>query len=120
MALKKRTVERVQIRESGGDTIITVSKDIAEMLLRNKGEYELIDAPTADPKSGKRGKKGGGESSPETGTQSTPTVKPEWPAGTGDEWAAFAATLGISTEGLDRNAIHAAVVEHEEKANQPS
>lgn len=62
-----------------------------------------------------KGEKSSGETTDQSSGETTDAaaVKPEWPKGSADEWGAYAATLGIDVEGMDRNAIHAAVDAHE-------
>ena len=38
----KKKVELVAIKATGNDTVVRVPKETAEMMLRNKGEYELV------------------------------------------------------------------------------
>lgn len=121
MALKKKQVELVQVRSVDTEVVITVSKETSEQLFRNKGEYELVkasDAPTdaeaqkAAAKAAKKAEKSGKTDPPADAAAKDP-VKPEWPKGSAEEWVAYAAHIGVSTDGLDRNGVHAAVVAHE-------
>jgi hypothetical protein len=119
----KESPELVFIRATDGDTVIKVPQETAEMLLRSKGDYELVDE--AGKKVGKKsGKKASapdasgddGGSTPAVATGSTTPVKPVWPAGTAEVWAEYARHLGIDPDGLDRSGIRDAVEAHEAKA----
>lgn len=121
----RSTTDKVRIRATDGEIIIQVSKETAEMLLRSKGDYELVDetgekvSKKAGKKAGKKAPEGasGGNSEP-TGSSAGALTKPVWPAGTADAWAAYAGQLGIATDGLDRNGIRDAVEAHEAKASE--
>lgn len=131
MALKKNTssrtrkaVEKVAIRATDGDTIIKVSTETAEMMLRSKGDYELVDetgqavSKKAKKKSSKKGN--ADATGADTGKESSRVPeKPVWPAGTAAAWTAYATHLGVATDGLDRSGIRDAVEAHEAQAAQP-
>ena len=105
MALKsKKPTEKVKIRAIGGDSVIGVSKETAEMMLRNKGEYELVEKGSS---SSSTTPSGGGDGGGHTAA--------EKPAGnaSGEKWGEYAKTLGIDVEGKSRDDIKAAVEAHE-------
>ena len=108
MALKSKSpAAKVKIRAIGRETVIGVSKETADMMLRNKGEYELVkkgSSSTSTEASGSGDGDGGGS-----------TATAEKPAGnaSGEKWGEYAKILGIDVEGKSRDDIKAAVEAHE-------
>lgn len=102
---------------------VNVSDQTAEMLLRNKGDYEL-DRSGAPPKAAKAEKTGkSGKSTKKADAAASnpastpPPEKPVWPAGTAEAWKAYASHIGVAVEGLDRSGIREAVEAHEAAPN---
>lgn len=78
MALKKKQTEQVRIKSTATGTVVGVSKETADMMLRNKGEYELVKGTEKAP-----AKKTAAKAAPKT-AEKAPAKTADDPAATGE------------------------------------
>ena len=79
MALKKKQTERVRIKSIATGTVVGVSKETADMMLRNKGEYELVKGTDKAPA------KTAAKTAPKPPAKTAPKTAEKAPAKTADE-----------------------------------